>query len=112
VAASKIDKEAFSLLSEYSKLYQVKYGSLPVINKYKEKWGMASLLEDFGGEGVRLTLNYYFKTSREGHSLPWFYNNFSSIHLSRLASEKDDKIRAAARSKTRQLRAEYLNGLS
>jgi hypothetical protein len=112
VAASKNDKSAYSLLSEYSALYKIKYGRPPIINKYKEKWGMLSLIEDFGEEGVSKTLKYYFKINREGHSLPWLYNNFSSIHLSRLAAEKDDKIRAAARSKTRQLRVEYLNGLS
>jgi hypothetical protein len=112
VAASKSDKDAFALLSEYSKLYHMKYGQPPILNKYKEKWGMSSLVEDFGKDGVSRTLHYYFKLNRDGHALPWFYNNFSNIHLSRLASEKDDKIRAAARAKTRQLRAEHLNGLS
>lgn len=112
MAANKNDKDAYSLLSEYSRLYQARYAQPPIVNKYKEKWGMSSLVEDFGREGVSRTLAYYFKTNREGHSLSWFYNNFSNIHLSRLASEKDDKIRAAARAKTRQLRAEYLNGLS
>lgn len=112
MAANKNDKDAYSLLSEYAQLYWERYSQPPIINKYKEKWGMSSLVEDFGRDGVSKTLIYYFKTNREGHSLPWFYNNFSSIHLSRLASEKDDKIRAAARTKTRQLRAEYLNGIS
>lgn len=111
MAANKSDKDAFALLSEYSKLYQTKYGNAPVLNKYKEKWGMSSLVEDFGRDGVSQTLTYYFKINREGHSLSWFYNNFSNIHLSRLASEKDAKIRAEAREKTKQLRAEYLNGI-
>lgn len=111
MAASKTDKEAFSLLSEYIRLYKSRYTSAPIINKYKEKWGMASLVEDFGREEVEKTLNYYFKTNREGHSLPWFYNNFSTVHISRLSAEKDDKIRAAARQKTQELRAEYLNGI-
>lgn len=112
MAVNKSDKDSYSLLSEYSKLYHAKYGQPPILNKYKEKWGMSSLVEDFGKEDVSRTLNYYFKINREGHSLPWFYNNFSNIHLSRLSAEKDDKIRAAVREKTRQLRAEYLNGLS
>ena len=111
MAASKNDKEAYSLLSEYSALYKLKYGQAPILNKYKEKWGMLSIIEDFGVDGVSKTLKYYFKINRDGHSLSWLYNNFSNIHLSRLASEKDDRIRAAAREKTRQLRAEYLNGI-
>jgi hypothetical protein len=112
VAASKSDKDAYSLLSDYSGLYRVRYGQSPVLNKYKEKWGMSSLVEDFGKDEVYKTLTFYFRTNREGHSLSWFYNNFSTIHLSRLSSEKDDRIRAESREKTRQLRAEYLNGLS
>ena len=112
MAASKAnDKDAYSLLSEYSRLYEFKYKQSPIVNKYKEKWGMSSLVDDFGREGVGKTLTYYFKINREGHSLSWFYNNFSTLHLSRLNAEKDDRIRAAARAKTRQLRAEYLDGL-
>ena len=112
MAASKAnDKDAYSLLSEYSRLYELKYKQSPIVNKYKEKWGMSSLVDDFGREGVGKTLTYYFKINREGHSLSWFYNNFSTLHLSRLNAEKDDRIRAAARAKTRQLRAEYLDGL-
>lgn len=111
MAASKTDKDAFSLLSEYIRLYKSRYASAPILNKYKEKWGMASLVEDFGREEVEKTLNYYFKINREGHSLPWFYNNFSTVHISRLSAEKDDKIRSAARQKTQELRAEYLNGV-
>lgn len=111
MTANKNDKDAFILLSEYSSLYHDKYHQAPVINKYKEKWAMSSLTEDFGRDGVSKTLKYYFKINRDGHSLSWFYNNFSNIHMSRLSAEKDDKIRAAARAKTRQLRAEYLDGL-
>ena len=111
MAASKVDKEAFALISQYISLYRARYSSAPIINKYKEKWGMASLVEDFGKEEVSDTLTYYFKINREGHSLPWFYNNFSTIHISRLSAEKDDKIRAAAWQKTQELRAEYLNGI-
>lgn len=112
MAASKNDKEVYLLLSKYSSLYEAKYGHKPILNKYKEKWGMASIIEDFGVDPVKETLEYYFRLSKEGHSLPWFYNNFSTVHTSRLSSEKDDRMRAVAREKTRQLRAEYLNGLS
>lgn len=111
MAASSVDKDAFALLSEYLRLYELRYKKKPIVNKYKEKWGMSSLVDDFGKEDVSSTLKYYFKINREGHSLSWFYNNFSTVHLSRLAAEKDDKIRAAAREKTRQLRAEYLDGI-
>lgn len=112
MARSSADKEAYALLSEYSRLYRDKYGSTPVLNKYKEKWAMLSLLEDFGRDGVESTLEYYFKLSKDGHPLTWFVNNFTTVHTSRLNARKDAMLREEQRKKTQELRAEYLNGLS
>ena len=111
MATNKNDKPSYALISEYIALYRNKYGVTPMVNKYKEKWGMLSLIEDFGVEDVGHTLEYYFRLSKDMHPLPWFYNNFSSIHTSRLASEKDDNIRLETRKKMQQLRAEYLDGV-
>jgi len=111
VARSKQETSAYKLISEYTRLYKEKYSTAPMINKYREKWGMLSLVEDFDEDPVSKTLQYYFTLNKEGHSLPWFYNNFVSVHSSRLASEKDAIVRAAQRRKTAELRAEYLNGI-
>lgn len=111
MARSKIETAAYALVSDYTCLYKAKYGVPPLINKYKEKWAMISLIEDFGTEEVLETLNYYFKLSKEGHPLAYFYNNFASIHNGRLSSERDAKIREEQRRVTQQLRAEYINGL-
>lgn len=112
MAASKNDKLSYSLLSEYISLYYNKYNKSPILNKYKEKWAMQSLIDDFGIDEVRLTLIYYFKLSKDMHPLSWFFNSFSTIHATRLAAEKDNEIREQARKYTEKLRAEYLNGLS
>ena len=112
MATSKIDRAAFALLSEYSALYKKRYGSSPVVNKYKEKWAMISLVEDFSSEGVVDTLEYYFRLNKDGHPLNWFYNNFSTLYNSRLAAEKDAKIREETRKRTQELRVEYLNDVS
>jgi hypothetical protein len=112
MARSNSDKEAYSLISEYVRLYREKYGVSPTINKYKEKWAFISLAEDFGYEGVDKTLGYYFKLTKDMHPLGWFVNNFSTLHISRMNSEKDAMLRADQRKKTQELRAEYLNGVS
>lgn len=112
MAASKNDKNSYALLSEYVGLYRNKYGQNPIINKYKEKWAMQSLIDDFGVEDVGLTLEYYFKVTKEGHPLSWFFNNFSTLYSSKKNAEKDEDVRMAARQRTSELRAEYLNGLS
>jgi hypothetical protein len=112
VTSPNKDKDAFALLSKYTALYKQKYGNAPIVNKYKEKWAMISLVEDFGQDAVLQSLKYYFKLNREGHSLSWFFNNFSNIHSSRLSSEKDDMIRREQRAKTLKIRAEFMNGVS
>lgn len=111
MARSKYEKTAFALLSDYVCLYKNRYGVPPLVNKYKEKWAMISLVEDFGAEDVANSLEYYFKTIKEGHPLNYFYNNFSSIHSSRISAERDNRIRAEQRKMTEKLRAEYFNGI-
>jgi hypothetical protein len=106
------DKDSYSLLSSYISLYRNKYGNSPIVNKYKEKWAMSSLIEDFGISSVQDTLNYYFKLNKEGHSLSWFFNNFSTIHSSRLSAERDAMIRQEQRVRTMEIRAEFINGVS
>lgn len=106
------DKDSYSLLSSYISLYRNKYGNSPIVNKYKEKWAMSSLIEDFGISGVQDTLDYYFKLNKEGHSLSWFFNNFSNIHSSRLSAERDAMIRKEQRVRTMEIRAEFINGVS
>jgi|APGre2960657373_1045057.scaffolds.fasta_scaffold165380_1 hypothetical protein len=112
MARSNSDKEAYSLISEYTRLYREKYGISPTINKYKEKWAFLSLIEDFGYENIEQTLSYYFKLTKDMHPLSWFVNNFSSLHISRIGAEKDAMLRSEQRRKTQELRAEYLNGVS
>ena len=111
MARSKLETAAYALISDYISLYKEKYGTSPIINKYKEKWAMMSMVEDFSTEEVMETLNYYFKLSKDGHPITYFYNNFASIHKGRLSSERDAKIRADQRKMTQKLRAEYINVL-
>lgn len=112
MARSSTDKEAYSVISLYTQLYKNKYGSAPIINKYKEKWAILSLIEDFDDYGVRETLEYYFKLSKDRHPLSWFINNFTSLYTSRLNAERDAILRQEQRRRTQELRAEFINGVS
>lgn len=112
MAGSKLDKDAYAILSQYIKLYSSKYGTNPIVNKYKEKWAVQSLIDDFGIDEVNQIMQYYFKLPKDGHTLNWFYNNFSSLYTSKKSIDSDNIVRANARKKTQELRAEYLNGLS
>lgn len=111
MARTKNETAAYALISDYVCLYKNRYGVPPLVNKYKEKWAMISLVEDFGAEEVGETISHYFNLNKEGHPLNWFYNNFSNIYSARIAAKKDEALREQQRKKTQELRAEYLNGL-
>jgi hypothetical protein len=106
-----MDKIVFFLLSKYSNLYKDRYDKQPIVNKHKEKWGMKSLVEDFGSDQVEKVLDFYInKTSKEGHPINYFYNNFDSLLLSLNSIEKDRRERSLRRSQMEKIRQEYLNG--
>lgn len=105
-----IERLAFILLGTYGKLYESKYGKKAVVNKYKEKWAAASLIEDFGEDDVVETLNYYFKTSKDNHPLNWFYNNFDSLFSANKDYKRDIELRQQRRLETAKIRQEFLNG--
>lgn len=108
-----LDKAAFSLLSEYKALYRNRYGYTLDINKYKEKWGMKSLVEDFGQERVSEILTYYFnKSSKDRHPLSWFYSNFDTLLQAKRSQDKDIEIRKQRRLEMNKIRQEYVNGFS
>lgn len=109
--AKSFNKE-YELLSRYQVLYIQRYNRPMEINKYKEKWAVSSLIDDFGYESVSKTLNYYFKLDKDNHPLSWFFSNFSMINQRRLDKEMDDTIRAERRAMTEKIVREYRNGLS
>lgn len=102
-------KTAFGMLSYFANKYKTKYGKPLILNKYKEKWAMVSLLEDFGDEEVEKAIDYYFTLSKEGHPLVWFYNNCDNLLKTLTDSEKDDKLRAERRAITQKLKEEFYN---
>ena len=101
---------AFALLSYYAKAYSLKYGKEPTINKYKEKWAAASILDDYDVETAKNVIDYYFKLSKDGHPLNWLLNNFEDVLQSYTSALKDEKIREERRKETARLRQEWLSG--
>ena len=102
-------KTAFGMLSYFSNKWKTKYGNTLVINKYKEKWAMASLVEDFGEDQVEKAIDYYFTLNRDGHPLVWFYNNCDTILKTLTEQKKDDILRAQRREQMKKLKEEFYN---
>lgn len=102
-------KSAFGMLAYYANKYKTKYGKSLELNKYKEKWAMASLVEDFGEDQVEKAIDYYFTLTKEGHSLTWFYNNCDTLLKVLTDKDRDDKLRAERRAKMQELKEEFYN---
>jgi len=108
---AKTFTKEYELIRQYQSLYNQRYSRPIEINRYKEKWAVSSLLEDFGYDDVEKTLDYYFKLDKDGHPLSWFFSNFTIIRQRRLDKEMDDIIRAERRARTQKIVEEYKNGL-
>ena len=97
------NKLPYILLTDYSNLYKDKYGKVPRINKFREKWAMQDVIDSVGYDRARELLGYYFKTSKSGHPLNFFYNNFDRMDAFMENAEKDKEHRRKLRQNTEKL---------
>jgi len=106
--AKEDGKQPYALLSLYESLYSDKYSKKPRINKYKEKWAMADVISSIGYERARDLLQYYFKVTKQGHPLQWFFYNFDRLDDMLTQSEEDQLKRKKMREATRKMVEERL----
>lgn len=93
----------YILLTDYSNLYKEKYGKVPRINKFREKWAMQDVIDSVGYDRAKEVLAYYFKTSKQGHPLNFFYNNFDRMDAFMENAERDKEHRRKLRQDTQKL---------
>ena len=93
----------YVLLTDYSNLYKERYGKVPRINKFREKWAMQDVIDSVGYDRAKELLQYYFKTSKSGHPLNFFYNNFDRMDTFMENAEKDKAHRRKLRQETEKL---------
>ena len=96
-------KEPYVLISLYENLYTEKYKKKPRINKFREKWAMQDVIDSVGYDRAKELLEYYFKTSKSGHPLNFFFYNFDRIDQVQSDIEKDKVNRAMLREQTKKL---------
>ena len=97
------EKEPYVLIGLYESLYKEKYGKKPRLNKFREKWAMQDVIDSVGYDRAREILEYYFKTSKGGHPLNFFFYNFDKIDQLQKEIEKDKKNRERLREATKRL---------
>jgi hypothetical protein len=87
------EKQPYILISLYETLYKERYSKAPRINKFREKWAMQDVIDSVGFDRAKDLLIYYFKTSKSGHPLSFFFYNFDKIDYLKSEKEKDEKHR-------------------
>lgn len=97
------NKEPYILLSLYESLYKEKYGKVCRINKFREKWAMQDVIDSVGFDRTKELLIYYFKTSKSGHPLNFFFYNFDKMDDFKTQLEKDVNNRRALLEATKKL---------
>ena len=97
------EKEPYVLIGLYESLYREKYGKKPRLNKFREKWAMQDVIDSVGYDRAKELLEYYFKTSKSGHPLNFFFYNFDRIDQVQSDIEKDKANRAMLREQTKKL---------
>ncbi|NDB81747.1 MAG: hypothetical protein EB127_03215 [Alphaproteobacteria bacterium] len=95
--------KAYTLVSLYLSLYKEKYNKSIVLNKHKEKWAMADVIDSVGFDRAKELLIYYFKTSRTNHALQWFVYNFERLDAILTASVEDELKRKKIREMTKKM---------
>lgn len=97
------NKEPYILLTQYQNLYKERYGKVPTLNKFREKWAMQDVIDSVGYDRAKELLSYYFKTGKSGHPLNFFYNNFDRMDSFMKGSEADKESRRKLREATKKL---------
>lgn len=100
VSAATLNKQATELLNLYVTLYVDKYGKAPTMNRFKQKWGFISIVEDYGHGVGKSIIEYYFKTSRVGHPIDYLLYNYEKLHTIMVELEQDEIKREEIRKET------------
>ena len=97
------EKQPYVLIGLYESLYQDRYGKKPRVNKFREKWAMQDVIDSVGFERAKELIAYYFKTSKSGHPLNFFFYNFDKIDYLKTEIEKDITKRRILREETKRM---------
>ena len=97
------DKGPYILLSLYQSLYKDKYGRVPTINKFREKWAMQDVIDSVGFDRAKELLEYYFGLTKNGHPLQFFFYNFDKMDALKIEIEKDKEKRRLLLEETKKM---------
>lgn len=100
---SNTKSEPYRLVGEFARLYKEKHGRPIRINRYKYKWAMFDMIEDYGAARVYEVMRYYFDLSNGKHTIDFFVYNFDRLEKSMVELQKDREHRQRLREATKKM---------
>lgn len=100
-------QQAGKLLTQYSTLHRERYGAIPKMNRFKEKYAMKDVVESVGFDRATMLMSYYFKTARTSHPIEWFKYNFEKLDLILDELAEDEAKKSKMREETARRVAEW-----
>ncbi len=97
------DKQPYVLISLYQSLYKEKYGRVPTMNKFREKWAMQDVIDSVGFDRAKDLLVYYFSLNKNGHPLQFFFYNFDKMDALKIEIERDKEKRRLLLEETKKM---------
>jgi hypothetical protein len=94
-------KLAYGLVSLYCVFFKETYKKNAVVNKYREKWAMQDVIDSVGYDRAKELIEYYFKITKSGHPISWFFYNFEKLDIALQEKQQDKTRREVIRSKTK-----------
>jgi hypothetical protein len=97
------EKQPYVLIGLYQNLYKEKYGRVPTMNKFREKWAMQDVIDSVGFDRAKELLIYYFSLTKNGHPLQFFFYNFDKMDSLKIEIEKDKEKRRLLLEETKKM---------
>jgi hypothetical protein len=107
VAQATLSKQANALINLYASHYLDKYSSQPTLNRFREKWGFQSMIEDLGYGRAQEVIAYYFKTGRLGHPVQYLLYNYDKLNIILREIAEDEITREELKAATAARVAEW-----
>lgn len=97
------EKQPYVLIGLYQNLYKEKYGRVPTMNKFREKWAMQDVIDSVGFDRAKELLIYYFSLTKNGHPLQFFFYNFDKMDALKIEIQKDKEKRRLLLEETKKM---------
>lgn len=92
------NQQTHALVTYFLGKYRARYDTDPRdFNRHRDKWGFASMIEQYGTPRSKEIIDYYFETRRPGHPVNYLLFNYEKLHQIMTEKAQDEEKRRKLR---------------